>query len=344
MRILVTGGCGFIGTNLIRELLASTNHQLSNLDKLSYAGIAHSLEQLADSAAYRFYQVDLADAEATLQAVVRAAPDAVIHLAAETHVDRSISGPDPFIQSNVVGTYNLLQACVRYYRSLPPTRQASFRLVHVSTDEVFGTLGVTGQFTETSPYAPRSPYSASKAAADHLVRAWATTFELPILVTISSNNYGPYQFPEKLVPLSIINALAEKPLAIYGTGAQVRDWLHVSDHVRALLAVLDRGTLGATYLIGGNQERSNLDLVRNLCHILDELRPRAGGATYASLIRHVADRPGHDFRYALDCSKTEQELGWRPQCNLEDGLRSTVEWYLEHTAWWRPLLPRATGA
>lgn len=335
--LLVTGGAGFIGSALVRRLLGKTGHKVVNIDKLTYAASALALESVSANPRYRFYRRDICDAEA-MQAIFRAtSPDAVLHLAAESHVDRSIDGPETFIRTNVTGTFTLLQAARRHLDSLPGERAATFRFLHVSTDEVYGSLGATGRFTEASPYAPNSPYSASKAASDHLVRAWGNTYGLPILITNCSNNYGPYHFPEKLVPLMLLNALEGRPLPVYGDGRQVRDWLHVDDHARALLLVLEKGRPGATYNIGGDSERTNLELVRHLCALLEELAPARppGAPSYASLIRFVRDRPGHDRRYAMDAGRLKRELGWRPRETFESGMRKTVAWYLANLDWCR---------
>lgn len=337
MKILVTGGCGFIGSNLIHYLLGKSEHSVVNLDKLTYAGNPHSLASVADNERYQFVHGDIVDRDLVNDLFAAQQPDAVMHLAAESHVDRSIDGPGEFIQTNVVGTFNLLDASLRYFKQLAPVGQQAFRFLHVSTDEVYGSLGETGLFTETTAYDPHSPYSASKAASDHLARAWKTTYGLPVLVTNCSNNYGPYQFPEKLLPLMIIKCLSEQPLPVYGQGANVRDWLYVEDHARALLAVLERGTPGETYNVGGNSERRNIDLVHLVCEIMDELRPRANGH-YKDLITYVKDRPGHDFRYAIDSSKLQRELSWSPHHSLEVSLRDTVQWYLNHEGWWQAIM------
>ncbi|GHS80992.1 dTDP-glucose 4,6-dehydratase [Pseudomonas sp. PAGU 2196] len=338
MRILVTGGAGFIGSALVRHLIGNTEHEVLNLDKLTYAGNLESLQSIANNTRYEFVQADIADA-ATVSAVLeRFQPDAIMHLAAESHVDRSIDGPAAFIQTNIVGTYALLEATRAWWIRLPAEQRGAFRFHHISTDEVYGDLhGANDLFHETTPYAPSSPYSASKAASDHLVRAWHRTYGLPVLITNCSNNYGPYHFPEKLIPLMILNALAGKPLPVYGNGQQVRDWLFVEDHARALLEVVSRGEVGETYNIGGHNEQKNLDVVHAICALLDELAPQhpEGVARYADLITYVQDRPGHDLRYAIDASKIERELGWVPQETFATGLRKTVQWYLDNLQWCR---------
>ncbi|OWX98823.1 dTDP-glucose 4,6-dehydratase [Thioclava sp. IC9] len=335
MKILVTGGAGFIGSAVVR-LAVSRGHEVVNLDALTYAACLENVAPVADSPLYAFEQADIRDPEALAAIFARHKPDAVMHLAAESHVDRSIDGPGAFIETNVMGTYNMLQAARAYWEG--EGRPESFRFHHISTDEVYGTLGATGQFTEETPYAPNSPYSASKAGSDHLVRAWHETYGLPVVLTNCSNNYGPYHFPEKLIPVVILNALAGKPLPIYGDGSNVRDWLYVEDHADALLLVLEKGALGRSYNIGGENERSNLELVQTICTILDKLRP--GDAPYADLITFVTDRPGHDARYAIDPTRIREELGWRPSVTVEEGLERTVRWYLENEDWWRPLLER----
>jgi len=338
MRILITGGAGFIGSALIRHLIQSTEHEVLNLDKLTYAGNLESLTPIDDNPRYRFVQADIADSPVVAQTLAEFQPDAIMHLAAESHVDRSIDGPAAFIQTNIVGTYSLLESTRAYWLGLSAERKAAFRFHHISTDEVYGDLhGVDDLFTETTPYAPSSPYSASKAASDHLVRAWQRTYGLPVLITNCSNNYGPYHFPEKLIPLMILNALAGKPLPVYGNGQQVRDWLYVEDHARALLKVVSEGQVGETYNIGGHNEQKNLDVVRAICALLEELAPQkpAGIARYEDLITYVQDRPGHDLRYAIDAGKIERELGWVPQETFETGLRKTVQWYLDNLDWCR---------
>ncbi|GHV26808.1 dTDP-glucose 4,6-dehydratase [Synergistales bacterium] len=341
MTILITGGAGFIGSNLVKYALAN-GYKVVNLDRLTYAGNLSSLASVIESPEHVFAEGDICDAP-LLEALFRAhQPRAVMHLAAESHVDRSIDGPDDFIRTNVAGTFTLLEAARRYCDGLSGDERARFRFLHVSTDEVFGSLGNDGYFTEASPYDPHSPYSASKASSDHLVRAWGSTYGLPALVTNCSNNYGPYQFPEKLVPHITLSALAEKPLPVYGDGGNVRDWLHVGDHCRALMAVLERGRVGETYAIGGSSERTNVSIVQTICGILDELRPRpTGGASYRDLIRFVADRPGHDRRYAIDASKLRNELGWKPSRAFEDGMSETVKWYLGNGDWVNGILSGA---
>lgn len=338
MRILVTGGAGFIGSALIRHLIRDTGHSVLNLDKLTYAGNLESLAEVDGDARYQFLQADIADRERVSEALLEFQPDAIMHLAAESHVDRSIDGPAEFIQTNIVGTYQLLEAARAYWQSLPEGRREAFRFHHISTDEVYGDLhGVDDLFTETTPYAPSSPYSASKASSDHLVRAWQRTYGLPVLITNCSNNYGPYHFPEKLIPLVILNALDGKPLPVYGDGAQVRDWLYVEDHARALFKVVSEGKVGETYNIGGHNEQKNIDVVRGICTLLEELAPSKpeGVACYEDLITFVKDRPGHDLRYAIDAGKIERELGWVPQETFQTGLRKTVQWYLDNLEWCR---------
>jgi dTDP-glucose 4,6-dehydratase len=338
MNILVTGGAGFIGSNLVRLLVTTTDHRVLNVDKLTYAGNRHSLDDLAEHPQYRFAQADICDAAAMATLFADFHPDWVMHLAAESHVDRSIDGPGAFIQTNVVGTFTLLQAARAHREALSGAKRDAFRFLNVSTDEVYGTLGATGLFTEETPYDPHSPYSASKAASDHLARAWADTYRMPVLVTNCSNNYGPYQFPEKLIPVVILKALRGDPIPVYGKGENVRDWLYVGDHAEALYPVVARGVPGQTYNIGGNNERQNIDLVRLLCGLLDELRPRADGKTYADQITFVTDRPGHDLRYAIDASKIKRELGWAPKQDHTSGFRKTVQWYLDHQPWWQSIL------
>lgn len=335
MKILVTGGAGFIGSAVVR-LAVSRGHQVVNLDALTYAANPENVAGVADSPLYAFEHADIRDRAALDRIFAAHRPDAVMHLAAESHVDRSIDGPGAFIETNITGTYNLLEAARAYW--LHEGRPEGFRFHHISTDEVFGSLGPTGQFTETTPYDPRSPYSASKAASDHLVRAWFETYGLPVVLTNCSNNYGPYHFPEKLVPVVILNALHGREIPVYGDGDNVRDWLYVEDHADALLLCLEKGAVGRSYNIGGENEATNIELVRMICAHLDELRPQR--APHERLIRFVADRPGHDRRYAIDPARIRGELGWRPGVTIDEGLRRTVAWYLDNEAWWRPLLDR----
>ena len=333
-RFLVTGGAGFIGSALVRHLVAETAHEVLVFDKLTYAGSLESLSCVSGDARYRFAQGDVADAPAVRRLMDEWRPDVVMHLAAETHVDRSIDSAGAFIQTNIVGTFVLLEAALAYWRSLPPDRRETFRFHHISTDEVFGTLGADGLFTEASPYRPNSPYAASKAASDHLVRAWHETYGFPAVLSNCSNNYGPYQFPEKLIPLTILNCLAGIPLPVYGRGENVRDWLHVEDHARALVLIAERGRSGDTYNVGANCERANIDVVRSICELMDAMAPNPEIGPHASLIRFVADRPGHDRRYAIDNSKIRAELGWLPRETFESGLARTVRWYVENRSWW----------
>lgn len=333
MRIIITGGAGFIGSALIRQLVSETDYQVLNIDKLTYAGNLESLPNISDNPNYQFLQADICDSEAMYNAFEQFKPDAVMHLAAESHVDRSIDGPGEFIQTNVVGTYTLLEASRKYWLTLSDEAKEAFRFHHISTDEVYGTLGETGFFTEETPYQPNSPYSASKAGSDHLVRAWLHTYGMPTLITNCSNNYGPYQFPEKLIPLMINNALEGKPLPIYGKGDNIRDWLFVDDHARALRTVLETGVVGEVYNIGGFNEHTNLDVVHTLCEILDELLPESAHVPHKNLIEFVTDRPGHDQRYAIDATKIEKELGWTPDETFKTGIRKTVEWYLNNRQW-----------
>lgn len=342
MKLLITGGAGFIGSAVIRHLVENTNYSVANLDNLTYAGNLDSVATVSSSERYSFYQVDICDRAGLDRVFSEFQPDTVMHLAAESHVDRSIDGPADFIETNIVGTYTLLEAARSYWQGLPTERKAAFRFHHISTDEVYGDLhGTDDLFTETTPYAPSSPYSASKASSDHLVRAWQRTYGLPTLVTNCSNNYGPYHFPEKLIPHMILNALAGKPLPVYGDGNQIRDWLYVEDHARALVKVVTEGEVGETYNIGGHNEKRNIEVVRTLCCLLEELaadlKP-AGVARYEDLIIFVKDRPGHDVRYAIDASKIECELGWKPEETFETGLRKTVAWYLNNREWWQRVL------
>jgi dTDP-glucose 4,6-dehydratase len=330
MTILVTGGSGFIGSAVVRHLVLDRGESVVNVDCLTYAATEGSTDAVRGNERYSFEPVDIRDAGEVARVFTTYQPRAVMHLAAESHVDRSIDGPGRFIETNVIGTFNLLEAARQHLASNP---NDDFRFVHVSTDEVYGTLGENGMFSESSPYQPNSPYSASKAASDHLARAWFHTYGLPTIVTNCSNNYGPYQFPEKLIPVMILNSVQGRPLPVYGNGANVRDWLHVEDHARALSLVLERGTPGETYTIGGNNERNNLDLVRQICRVMDELRPDSPHVPHESLITFVEDRPGHDQRYAIDASKIERELGWEPGYDLSVGLYATVAWYLDHTDW-----------
>lgn len=336
VKILVTGGAGFIGSAVCRLLLSETNDQVVNVDKLTYAGNLTSVAEVSDSPGYVFLQADVADRAAIRAAFEIHRPDAVLHLAAESHVDRSISGAGPFVETNIVGAYVMLDCALDYWRGLTGAAKDAFRFLHVSTDEVYGSLGSEGLFEETTAYAPTSPYSASKAAADHLALAWRHTYGLPVLVSNCSNNYGPYHFPEKLIPLTILNGLERRPLPVYGDGGNVRDWLFVEDHARALRMILEAGRPGEKYNVGGRNERTNLQVVQTICDLLDELAPSAEGS-HRDLITFVADRPGHDRRYAIDAGKIETELGWRARETFETGLRKTVEWYLNRADWWTPL-------
>ena len=337
MRFLVTGGSGFIGSNLVRHLLV-TGHRVLNVDALTYAGHSASLSDIESSPNYQFKRLDIAGDVDLLDILRNYGPDCLLHLAAESHVDRSIDGPGQFIQTNIVGTFQLLQAALGYYRALAPDRASRFRFLHVSTDEVFGSLGETGYFSESTPYDPRSPYSSSKAASDHLVRAWWHTYGLPILITNCSNNYGPYQFPEKLIPVVILKCIREEAIPVYGKGENVRDWLYVLDHCKAIETVVSRGQVGQTYAVGGNNELKNIDLVRLLCRIMDRLRPRGQGQKYEELITYVTDRPGHDMRYAIDASKLKRELGWEPNRDHQELFTQTVKWYLDNEVWWQSIL------
>lgn len=333
-RFLVTGGAGFIGSAVVRRLIGTTRHEVLVVDKLTYAGNLDSLAPVSDDPRFRFARADIVEQGTMRLLFEEFSPDVVMHLAAESHVDRSIDGPGDFIQTNIVGTYSLLQAALAHWRSLPPARKSGFRFHHISTDEVFGSLGAEGLFREDTPYQPKSPYSASKAGSDHLVRAWHHTYGLPVVITNCSNNYGPYHFPEKLIPLAIIKALHGEAIPVYGTGANVRDWLHVEDHADALLLAAERGEIGESYNIGGRNERTNLEVVQAICRLLDELAPDAAIGSRAKLISFVTDRPGHDARYAIDASKVERELGWRARYTFDDGLRQTVQWYLDNRTWW----------
>jgi dTDP-glucose 4,6-dehydratase len=338
MRVIVTGGAGFIGSALCRYLIQETAAEVLNIDKLTYAGNLASLASIDHSPRYRFVRADICDFEAIRRIVCDFEPDAVMHLAAESHVDRSIIGAWPFIESNIVGTFTLLEACRHYWNALLPQRKLSFRFLHVSTDEVYGSLGADGAFSETTAYDPSSPYSASKAAADHLVRAWHRTYGLPVLVSNCSNNFGPYHYPEKLIPLMILNAYEREPLPVYGNGGNVRDWLYVEDHARALYLIVQTGNIGESYNVGGRNERTNLQVVQRICAVFDELRPQS--APHDRLITYVKDRPGHDWRYAIDATKTETGLGWRANESFESGIEKTVRWYLENREWWEPLRGR----
>lgn len=336
MKIIVTGGAGFIGSAVIRYIIKNTDNQVLNIDKLTYAGNLESLIDVENDSKYNFKQIDICNSVAIKQAFNDFQPDLIMHLAAESHVDRSIDGPYEFINTNIVGTYTLLEAARQYWQELEDDKKSNFRFHHVSTDEVYGDLeGTTDLFTETTPYAPSSPYSASKASSDHLVRAWHRTYALPVVITNCSNNYGPYHFPEKLIPLTILNALDGKPLPIYGKGDQIRDWLYVEDHAKALYKVVTGGTIGETYNIGGHNEKQNIEVVKTICGILDELQPQSNGQPYESLITFVIDRPGHDVRYAIDATKIKNSLGWTPEETFDSGIRKTVKWYLKNLDWCR---------
>ncbi|WP_404290571.1 dTDP-glucose 4,6-dehydratase [Microvirga sp. RSM25] len=333
-KYLITGGAGFIGSAVVRKLISSTPHQVLVVDKLTYAGNLDSLASVAGSDRYKFVRADIVDAQRMRAVIGEYQPDIVMHLAAESHVDRSIDGPGEFVQTNVVGTFTLLQAALAYWNTLDAGRRSGFRFHHISTDEVFGSLGEVGFFHEEYPYQPNSPYSASKAASDHFVRAWYHTYGLPTLITNCSNNYGPYHFPEKLIPLMILNALEGRSLPVYGKGDNVRDWLYVDDHAEALILVAEKGRVGGSYNIGGWNERTNIDVVRAICGLVDEMAPNADIGSREKLVTFVTDRPGHDLRYAIDAGKIERELGWRPAETFETGLRKTVAWYLDNRAWW----------
>ncbi len=341
MRIIVTGGAGFIGSALVRHLVLDKGDDVLTVDALTYAGCEASLKAVEGKPNHRFLKADIRDRAAMDAAIAEFRPDRIMHLAAESHVDRSITGAADFIQTNIVGTFTLLEAARAYWNGLDEAAKAAFRFLHVSTDEVYGSLGDEGLFTEETPYDPSSPYSASKAASDHLAKAWVRTYGLPVVVSNCSNNYGPYHFPEKLIPLTILNALAGKPLPVYGKGENVRDWLYVDDHARALDLIAAKGRVGETYNVGGRNERRNIDVVRRICAVLDELVP--GDAPREQLIEYVTDRPGHDARYAIDATRLETELGWRAQENFDTGIEKTVRWYLDNEWWWRPLRDRYDG-
>ena len=335
--ILVTGGAGFIGSALVRHLINTTNHNILVVDALTYAGNLSSLISVSNSDRFSFVHGDICDTSKMTSVFSEFRPEIVTHLAAESHVDRSIDGPGAFIQTNLVGTFSMLNGALEYWRGLPKDQQRDFRFHHISTDEVFGALGDDGFFTEETPYDPRSPYSASKAGSDHLVQAWYHTFGLPVVITNCSNNYGPFHFPEKLIPLIIIKGLAGEPLPVYGTGSNVRDWLYVDDHVRALQTVFEAGAVGNSYMVGGNSERTNLEVVHVICDTLDRIRPRTDKLSYREQIKFVADRPGHDFRYAIDATKLQTELGWKPIESFESGMEKTIKWYLENREWWEAI-------
>jgi len=334
-RYLVTGGAGFIGSAVVRQLIQAKDAIVCVFDKLTYAGNIESLATVSDSARYSFCRGDIADQAAVRSVLSEFRPDVILNLAAESHVDRSIDGPDVFVQTNVVGTFVLLEETLRYWRALSPEAQSAFRFLHVSTDEVFGSLGAEGRFVEETPYSPRSPYSASKAASDHFVRAWTETYGLPTIVTNCSNNYGPYHFPEKLIPLTILNAMEGRKLPVYGKGENVRDWLFVEDHADALILVAERGTVGESYNVGGDSERTNIEVVRRVCELVDSMLPNDSIGKRSDLIEFVADRPGHDLRYAIDAGKIRRELGWRPKVSFEVGLEKTVHWYIDNPVWWQ---------
>lgn len=340
-KILVTGGAGFIGSALVRYLIRATSHEVHVLDSLTYAGNLSSLESVSSDDRYSFSQTDICDRDAVASVFDRFVPDVVMHLAAESHVDRSIDGPSTFIQTNLVGTFNMLSVALEHWNGVPDEKKDHFRFHHISTDEVFGSLGASGFFDENTAYCPRSPYSASKAGSDQLVSAWHHTYGLPVLLTNCSNNYGPYHFPEKLIPLTIIKCLAGNKLSVYGDGSNIRDWLYVDDHVSAMMAVVDRGVPGESYLVGGDSEQTNLQVVETICDILDKAKPREDGNSYREQINFVADRPGHDFRYAIDASKLQRELNWVPQESFSSGMEKTVSWYLANEKWWQDILSGA---
>ena len=333
MKLLVTGGAGFIGSAVVRKAVLERGYTVVNIDKLTYAGSLENVRDVEKNPRYKFTHSDICDLEVMKKVFLDEKPDAILHLAAESHVDRSIDGPRVFMETNVMGTYSLLEAARSYWSSLNDVSKKKFRFQHISTDEVFGELGPSGFFNEETPYAPNSPYSSSKASSDHLVRAWRETYGLPTITTNCSNNYGPYHFPEKLIPLMILNALEGKPLPVYGKGDNIRDWLYVEDHAEALLTVLEKGLVGETYCIGGHNEKTNLSVVETICHLLDELRPRSNKLSYTEQIKFVPDRPGHDHRYAIDASKIERSLGWKPKETFETGLRKTIQWYLDNATW-----------
>ncbi len=343
MKILITGGAGFIGSAVCREIIANTDHSVVNVDKLTYAANLTSLASISDNRRYKFVALDICNSGGLANIVADENIDAIMHLAAESHVDRSIDGPAAFIETNIVGTYSVLEVARNHWEKLTGSRRDNFRLHHISTDEVYGTLGENDLFTETSKYDPSSPYSASKAASDHLVRAWNRTYGLPTVITNCANNYGPYHFPEKLIPLMITNAVDGAPLPVYGKGNNVRDWLYVEDHARALLTVLEKGVAGETYNIGGNNEKTNMEVVEFLCESLDKIKPRDDANSYKDQISFVADRPGHDFRYAIDSSKIQRDLGWSPKETFDTGLKKTIIWYLENEHWWRPIKSKTYG-
>lgn len=341
--ILVTGGAGFIGSAVVRHLISESTYRVINVDALTYAGNLATVSEVSDNERYHFEHVNICDAQEVRRLFQEYRPGAVIHLAAESHVDRSIDGPAEFIQTNIVGTYTLLEESRRFLSEIDEADRSRFRFHHVSTDEVFGSLGETGAFTESSPYQPNSPYSASKASSDHLVRAWSETFGLPTLISNCSNNYGPYQFPEKLIPVVISKAIGNSPIPVYGAGENIRDWLYVEDHARALVLIATTGETGRTYNVGGNSEKTNLEVVRSICQILDRVRPRSDGKSYSEQITFVEDRPGHDFRYAIDASRIQSELGWTPRETFESGMEKTIEWYLKHGDWVKEALAGSYG-